>query len=57
MSARFTPATGFTGAVQIVVTADADMDEGETRELTASGALEILNPEAQNLEVTFGEPA
>ncbi|HEU4499887.1 MAG TPA: hypothetical protein VFR60_11175 [Sphingomicrobium sp.] len=55
-SARFTPASGFTGAAQVVVTADADMDPGEERHLTASGALEILAPEAENLEVTFGEP-
>lgn len=55
-SARFTPSAGFTGAAQVVVTVDADLDEGEVRELTASGALEILSPEAQNLEVTFGEP-
>ena len=54
-SARFTP-SGETGAVQILVEVDADLDEGETRTLTASGALEILSPEAENLEVVFGEP-
>lgn len=56
-SARFTP-NGTPGATQIKVTADADLDEGETRTLEASGALEIILPEqeATRLEVTFGEP-
>jgi hypothetical protein len=54
-SARFTPATGFTGAVQIVVSADAEMDEG-VRTITASGALEVLAVEADHFEVSFADP-
>lgn len=54
-SARFTPDVGALGAAQIVVVVDADLGEG-VRELTASGALEIVSPEAETLEVTFGEP-
>lgn len=56
-SARYTP-IGQAGAALIVVTADADLDGDETRELTASGALEIILPEdeATTLEVTFSDP-
>lgn len=55
-SARFTPTQ--TGAIQIKVSADADLDEGEVRTLQASGALEVVTPEeeATTLSVTFGEP-
>lgn len=56
LSARFKPATGFVGAVQVNVTADADLDEGETRTIQASGAINVTSAEAETLEVSFGEP-
>lgn len=54
--AIYTPHT--IGATQIVVTVDADLDAGEERILTASGALEIIRAEeeATTMEVVFGEP-
>jgi hypothetical protein len=57
-SARFTPTAGFVGAAQVLIIVDADLDEDETRELTASGALEIITreQEATQVEVIFGEP-
>lgn len=56
-SARFTP-SGRTGAVQVRVVADADLDAGETRHLEASGALEIVTPEeeATVMAISFGSP-
>lgn len=51
-SARFTP-TGDLGVTQITATVDADLDEGEVRTLEASGALEIVAPEAETLELQF----
>jgi len=44
------------GVVQITAVFDADMDEGETREVTASGAVEVVAAEAQTGEIVFGDP-
>lgn len=44
------------GVCQITAVADADMDEGETREVTASGAIEVVAAEAQQAEIVFGTP-
>lgn len=44
------------GVCQIVATADADMDVGEVREVTASGAIEVVAAEAQQAEIVFGTP-
>jgi hypothetical protein len=54
--AVFTPAPGFTGAVLVTASPDADLDEGEERILPASGALEITTAEAQTAEIVFGTP-
>lgn len=43
------------GAAQIVATFDADLGEG-VREITASGALEVVSPEAESAEIVFGTP-
>jgi hypothetical protein len=57
LSARYTP-NGTPGAARFVAVADADMDDGETRELRASGVLEIILPEdeATTLQLTIGDP-
>lgn len=44
------------GVAQITATADADMDEDEIRHIEASGAVEVVAPEAETLELQFGEP-
>ena len=44
------------GAALITATFDADMDEGENREITATGAIEVVAAEAETAEVVFGEP-
>lgn len=43
-----------TGVAQITATFDADMDVGESRELSASGALEVIAAEAETAEIVFG---
>jgi hypothetical protein len=44
------------GVAQIVAVADADMDVGEVREVTASGAIEVVAAEAQTAQIVFGTP-
>lgn len=44
------------GVAQIAAIADADLDDGEVREITATGAIEVVAPEAASLELQFGEP-
>lgn len=44
------------GVCQITATFDADLDEGEVRELSASGAVEVVAAEAETAEIVFGEP-
>jgi hypothetical protein len=44
------------GVAQITAVADADMDVGEVREVTASGAIEVVAAEAQTAEIVFGTP-
>ena len=44
------------GVAQIVAAFDADLDEGEVREITASGAIEVVGAEAETAEITFGDP-
>ena len=44
------------GVAQILVSADADLDEGETRAIEGSGAIEVVAAEAETFEVVFGEP-
>jgi hypothetical protein len=44
------------GVAQIVAKFDADLDAGELREVTASGAIEVVAAEAETAEITFGTP-
>lgn len=44
------------GASQIVATFDADLDEGEVREIVLSGAVEVVPAEAEQGEIVFGTP-
>lgn len=44
------------GTVQIKATVDADMDEGEVRELIALGDVECLAPEAVTVGFEFAAP-
>ena len=55
-SAIFTPSG--VGPLQIKAEIDADLDEGETRKLTAYGSLVVINPEeeATTFSVDFGQP-
>jgi Bacterial Ig-like domain (group 2) len=55
------PTTGLVKAVapgvaQIVAKFDADLDEGEVRELEFTGAIEVVAAEAETAEIVFGEP-
>lgn len=43
------------GAALITATFDADMDEGEDRNITATGAIEVVAAEAETAEIVFGE--
>lgn len=45
--------TGVVGMVQISVRADADLDDGEVRELVATGDLEFIPGEAAAGTLTF----
>lgn len=53
-SARLTAAGP--GVLQVTATFDADLDEGEVREIMASGVLEVVAAEAEQGEIVFGEP-
>jgi hypothetical protein len=44
------------GVAQIVAKFDADLDDGEVREVTASGAIEVVAAEAETAEIVFGAP-
>lgn len=44
------------GVAQISAVFDADLDVGELREITATGAIEVVNAEAETAEITFGTP-
>jgi hypothetical protein len=44
------------GPAQITATADADLDTGETRELTVAGDVEGVPDEAVGGRMTFSEP-
>lgn len=44
------------GVAQITASFDADLDEGEVRNVEMSGALEVVAAEATTAEITFGEP-
>ena len=44
------------GATQITATFDADLDEGEVREIVLSGAVEVVEAEAEVGELQFGDP-
>ena len=46
--------SGAAGASTVLVSADADLDAGETRELTDVIALNVLNAEAASLGFTAG---
>ncbi len=43
------------GVLQVIAACDADLGEG-VRNIVATGILEVVDPEAQTLSVTFGEP-
>jgi hypothetical protein len=45
------------GAAQITVTADADLDAGEVREITGVLDVEVMSGEAVTLGVTAGTPS
>jgi hypothetical protein len=44
------------GVAQITAVFDADLDVGETREITMSGAVEVVAAEAETGEIVFGTP-
>jgi hypothetical protein len=44
------------GVAQIVAKFDADLDAGELREITATGAIEVVAAEAETAEIVFGTP-
>lgn len=44
------------GVCQISAVFDADLDQGEVREITLTGAIEVVNAEAETGEITFGAP-
>lgn len=44
------------GATQIVAVFDADLDVGEIREVTFSGAVEVVAAEAETGVIEFGQP-
>lgn len=44
------------GAAVISATFDADMDEGEVREVVLTGAVEVVDAEAVTGELVFGTP-
>jgi uncharacterized protein YjdB len=44
------------GVAQISAVFDADLDEGEVREITRTGAIEVVNAEAEGAEIVFGAP-
>jgi hypothetical protein len=44
------------GVAQIFAVFDADLDVGEVREITLTGAIEVVAAEAQTAEILFGEP-
>lgn len=44
------------GVAQITAVFDADLDVGEVREITMSGAVEVVAAEAETAEIVFGEP-
>lgn len=48
-------AVGPVGTAQLQVTADADLDEGETREITGTETFEIVAGEAAIIVVSAGE--
>jgi hypothetical protein len=45
------------GVAQIVAKFDADLDAGEVREITMTGAVEVVAAEAETGEIVFGTPA
>lgn len=55
LSATIAP-VGPLGTAQVTVTADADLDEGETRELVVLGSVEVIAGEAVAGVINFGEP-
>lgn len=44
------------GVAQIFAVFDADLDVGEVREITLTGAIEVVAAEAETGEITFGAP-
>jgi uncharacterized protein YjdB len=44
------------GVAQVTAVFDADLDVGETREITMSGAVEVVAAEAATGEIVFGTP-
>lgn len=44
------------GVCQITAVFDADLDVGEVREVTATGAVEVVGAEAETAEIVFGAP-
>lgn len=44
------------GVAQITAVFDADLDAGEVREITMTGAVEVVAAEAETGEIVFGTP-
>lgn len=44
------------GVAQISAVFDADLDEGEVREIVLTGAIEVVAAEAETVELVFGTP-
>jgi len=54
VTARIAPVAP--GVCQITAVCDADMDPSEERQITATGAIEVVAAEAVTVEIDFGTP-